>query len=288
MSIRTKLFIIFFACGIAPLLILGIYNYWTSARTIEALLRDDIEQDSHGITEDLQACLSERESGMIELAKTRSLREYASNPHAPHTSQATMSSSNEVHPGATTRAATTTTALQPSTSVIDAALDSSAASSVPESVRAQLAVFLESNRKYYDAITCLDEKGGPLLRLEEISNSMGGYQLHFQTENFIPGSFSPDESVWSVDALKPLRAKATRGPHGTLVRYTIPLFNAEEGGNAPRGALLLDLKLESIFNEATSGRVARWSSNSLPKDAALAPRFIIALSRDEQIVYHTN
>jgi signal transduction histidine kinase len=286
MSIRAKLFLIFFACGIVPLLILGLFNYWTSTRTVATLLREDIEQDSQGITEDLQACLSEREAGMIELAGLRSLREYAGNPPAPHPLPAAMPGGGEARHG---QAATdTAAAIQRTTSVIDDALDSSAASSVPESVRANLAVFLESNRKYYAAITCLDVKGAPLLRLEEISNSRGSHQLHFQTENFLPGSFSPDERVWNVAGLKPLRAKATRGPMGTMVRYTVPLFTAEDGPNDPRGALLLDLKLEAIFNEAASGRVTRWSNNSPSKDAALAPRLIIALSPDGQIVYHTN
>jgi signal transduction histidine kinase len=282
MGIRAKLFLIFFACGIVPLLLLGIFNYWTSVRNVEALLRNDVDQDAKGIADDVQAALFERESGMIELASTPALREYVGGPARART---TMPADKESHHGPETPASA---GPQMTTSVMNAAVDSSADRDVPEGVRAYLAAFFESNRKYYAAITCLDVKGEPLLRLGEGLNGKGGYQPLFETKNFLPGSFSPDARVWSVSEPAPMRAKAALGPMGMLVRYTVPVFTVEEGTPTRRGALLLDFKLESIFKEAARGRAARWSNITLTKETGLSPHLIVALNRDGQIVYHSN
>jgi signal transduction histidine kinase len=281
MGIRAKLFLILFACGIVPMLLFGIFNYWTSARTIEAFVRDDVEQDSSGIVEDVKAALTERESGMLELARVRELREYVGSPNAHAQPLTPGEESRRQQPGTETPA---TAGLQRTSQLAESAVDSSTASGVPESVRAYLAAFFKSNRKYYAAITCLDVKGTPLVHLEEGLNREGGYELRFQTKDFFPGSFSADERVWNIAHLEPLRARAARG----LLSYTVPIFAAEEGSQTPRGALLLDLKLEPVFKEAASGRATRWANVSRPNDAGLSPQLVVALSRDGQIVYHTS
>lgn len=284
MGIRAKLFLILFACGIVPMLLFGIFNYWTSARTIEAFLREEVEQDSLGVAEDVTAALAERESGMMELARVRALREYVGNPDA-HAQPLTPGDDSRRPPQPGPETPATAAGLPSTSSLADAAVDSSAASGVPENVRVNLAAFFESNRKYYAAITCLDVKGTPLVRLEEGLDREGGYKLHFQTKkDLLAGNFSPHERLSNIARLEPLRARATRG----IVRYTVPVFTNEESAQAPRGALLLDLKLEPLFKEAASGRATRWANVSRPNDAGLSPHIIIALSRDDQIVYHTN
>jgi signal transduction histidine kinase len=267
MGIRAKLFLIFFACGILPMLVFTIYNYWTSMGTVEALLRDGLEQDSRGIVEDVRATLDEREIGMVELASAPALSEYVAGGGAPR--QVAFALSGLEH-ASDSRGAQ--------------GESQGEADTVPETLRA----FFESNRKYYAALACLDTKGQPLLRLEEERDAEGHYQLRSQTRDFLPGSASPDERVWSASEGVILRSSPARTPVGTLVRYTIPVFTDNGGGGKPRGALLLDLKLDAILREAARGRAARWSNLARPNEAGLASHLVVALGQDGRVVYHTN
>ncbi|HEY0005666.1 MAG TPA: ATP-binding protein [Pyrinomonadaceae bacterium] len=271
MGIRQKLFLILFLCGIAPMLLIGLFNYWSGAQSIEALLRSDIEQDLNGIERDVKTALREREEESAELARSSFISSFVG---GALDSQTAMSLGNPP----------SGPALQPAGLRAKTPADSS----LPESLRAQVSEFLISHRKYYSAVTCFDASRRTLFRAEISLNAGTGATVHFQTENFLPGSASPDERVWTTAEQKPISTLVIEKLSGAIVRYTIPVFYTEASATAPRGALLVDLKLDALYREAASGRASLRSPLSQQGESSISPRIVLLLDQDGQIIYHIN
>ena len=280
MGIRPKLFLLFFALGILPVLLLSIVNYWYGVRAVEALLRADVERDALGVARAVEAREREQESGLMALARTRSLRDYVRGGTTVRTPPAVVSGEERLHSSPT-------------------AAGSAATIPLPEDVRAALGAFLLENQKYYTAITCLDTDRRPLLRVETNWHATGERvfdmeSLRFQTEDFTLSGALPDERVWAMPEQRPLRSPILRESSGIIVRYTVPVFTGEEGEGMPRGALVADLKLDSLLKETVSSLAAlaqpSSASRATPRTTRPAPssRLIIMLDRTGRILYHTN
>lgn len=275
MGIRPKPFLIFFVLGIVPMLGLSSVNYWSGARAVESLLRNDAERDASALASSIETLEREHEAGLTALAGARSVREY-------------------VHGSAQQQPAKTSREAQPYQSSPLPPVAASAGNAVPEDVRADVGALLLRNQKYYAAITCLDTDRRPLFRVEP--NSHGADEpindlasLRFQTEAFLPGSAVPDERVWTTPEQTPLRSGTSRESSGVIIRYTVPVFTGEERTN-PRGALIVDMKLNALLKEVAGNftPAPQLAPTRAGTEPASPSRLVVVLDRTGRIVYHTN
>jgi signal transduction histidine kinase len=276
-GIRPKFFLVFLALGIVPMLGLSIANYWYGARVVEALLRSEVERDALGVARSVETREREHEAGVLALARARAMRDYVRGV----AKQASAKTSGQKQTG--------------STGALP--VDSSAANALPENVRADVGALFLRNQKFYAAITCLDTNKHPLFRVEEISRGADETindpaSLRFQTEDFLTGSAVADERVWTTPDQTALRSPLARESSGLILRYTVPVFTAEEEGATtatPRGALLVDLKLNALLKEAAgSFTPSTQSPTGHASEPASSSRLVVVLDRTGRIVYHTN
>lgn len=245
MGIRPKLLLIFTAFGVVPLVALSIINYLNGARTVEAQLRGDVGRDAQVVARAVKTRLREREEALVALAGSPVIREY----------------------------------------VQSATKASAVAEDVPKDVQAEVRAFLQSNPRQHVAVACLNAARQPLFRAE-LSKSKDEAAVRFQTLDFLSGSVRPDERVWTATEQTPLRLALPNETYGCALRYTIPVFiGAESASSVERGALIVDLRLDALLDDAAS--VADSSSTSSQVNE-LSPRLVVILDSTGNIVYHTN
>jgi len=259
-GIRPKIFLIFFAFGIIPMLLLIYVNYLNSVEALEAMLRSDVKRETVGIASYVEARQREQQTALAALARTTSLRAFVRD--------------------AKQESATPPQAILPTAA-------SASTNDVPENVRETIGTFLLSNR-YYSAITCLNAGRRVLFRVEPDLHATQGAALNYQT-GYSSSNSNADERVWAAVDGTPLRGKLAREPAGIILRYTVPVFTAEEGGGASRGALVADMKVDMLF-DGLAGILAEFAGTpqSHISDPALPPRIIVALDPKGNIIYHTN
>ena len=287
MGIRPKLFLVFIAFGIIPMLVLSIVNYWSGMRAVEALLLSNVERDALAVANGVETRERECEVGLVNLARTRPLRDYV------------RSSSSGNGGGAGSQKPQASGEKESDSSP---PVSSSADNDVPKDVRVEAGALLLSNQKYYAAITCLDPAGHPLFHVEQNSRLtddavVGLDSLRWQTKDFLPSTVAADERVWTTTEQTPIRSPSMRESSGITVRYTVPVFTGEEGATittrTTRGALVVDLKLGARIKEAASSlntlsRSQASSATARTTEPASSSRLVIVLDRTGRIVYHTN
>ncbi|MBA3805619.1 MAG: cache domain-containing protein, partial [Acidobacteria bacterium] len=264
MGIRPKIFLIYLALGVVPVLVLIYVSNLNSVDVVEAMLRDDLERDAAAIARDVEARQREQEASLVALARSTSLRDYVQQggkqqPGTP--AQASLLLSEGVTP------------------------DASAVDTVPGDVRADVSAFIKN--KYYASVTCLSVGRQVLFRVEPDVHLTENSSPRYQTRDFLSNG-NADERVWSVAERVPLRAPLAREPRGMIVRYTIPIFTAEEGASAQRGALVADMKVDALFSESAGSLIEPAGTGGRTADVALPPRIIVALDSKGTIIYHSN
>lgn len=270
-GIRFKLFLLFFAFGFVPMLALNIINYFYGVSTMEAMLKSNVGRDTASIARNIETSLREREAEMSGLARSTALPDYVRDE--PKRREA--STKGDTSKGPVGTAANPTGA-------------QAAGASVPEEVARQVSAFFQGNQKYYAAITCLDQRGGVLFRLESQARdaeTTDGSSPRFQTADFLSSIAPPDVRVWKTSDSVPLRSAVARESYGASLRYTVPVFLAAESADTPRGALVFDVQLDRILKESArsvADAEASLSSTAFPASS------IVLVDRTGRIVYHTN
>jgi signal transduction histidine kinase len=275
-GIRLKLFLLFFVLGFMPMLALNIVNYLYGVSAVEAVLRSDAERDTATIARNVDAALREREGELAGLARSVALRGYVG-AGAPE-KRGAGATGNGVQAGA---------ADAPSNRTVKGAGAPSTASAMPEDVALEVKAFFLGNQKYYAAITCLDQRGNILFRLEpqtRASETVEPSDLRFQTADFLSSIAPPDARVWTAATSSPLRSQVERESYGAGLRYTVPIFLTAESTSAARGALVADLKLDRILKESARDVTGAESSAAGARSSAR----VVMVDRTGRIVYHTN
>ncbi len=252
---------VFFVFGIAPLLLLSIVNYLNGVRTVEDLLREEVGYRATRMARDVREVLRDREADLAGLARARSLREYV----------------RAARPETTARKS-----LRRATSAASPVADGPVA--IPEDLRADITAFFRNTHNYYATLTCLRAEGEPLFRAERAKPSAGGAaaEVRFQTKDFVMSGVRPDARVWSTPNPTLLRSPVTRESFGAVLRYTIPVFIEEvSGADARHGALVADLDLSVLFEEAKENAAALATS-------AAPARLVVVLDRAGNIIHHTS
>ena len=280
MSIRAKLLIVLLACGVAPLLAGCGFLYFAGLRAAEGVLRGEVERDAERAARGIERTLRESESELIELARLRPLRDYV---HAA-SEGVTVYSSTGGGEGSDRQAGRT------SAGEVGGA-DATRSLPLPRDVWAEVNSFYRGRRARYAALTCLGADRRPLFRVERLREGAGGdAEADIQTQDFVAGAARADERVWTTRAPdKALRAPVTREAFGAALRVTVPIF-LEEGAGAPRGALVAEVKLDSLFEEvggASDEAGAREGVAGLERGRAGPSRLIVAVDESGQVVHHT-
>ncbi|HEX8748658.1 MAG TPA: ATP-binding protein [Pyrinomonadaceae bacterium] len=260
------------------MLVLNIVNYLYGVSAAEEMLKSNAAHDTASIARNLETALHEREAELKALARSPALREYlrrraAKGPDAPAQGNAQAGASDKPQGAA---------ANSPGTGTSDA--------SVPEDVAAEIKSFFFWNQKYYAALTCLNQKGEVLFRLEPQASgadSQDASSLRLQTRDFLPGIAQPDERVWKTTDVAPVPSAVESESYGAGVHYTVPLFPEAESAGAGRAALVVDLKLDPILRESARD-VADAEVMAQPADASRASSRVVLIDRAGRIVYHTN
>jgi len=271
-GIRPKIFLIFFAFGVVPVLVLVYVNQLNSLEAVELVLRGELEREAAIVARDVEARQHEQEDSLKELARVPALRSYVQDAKPSATQQTTPP---PLPPQ--TGAPVNTPSTEPA--------DDPGAAAVPLDVRAEMNAFLKG--KYYAGVTCLGVDRRVLFQVEPDSSAGAGSTLRYKTRNFLSNG-NADERVWSVSESAPLRAPPARESSGMILRYTIPVFVSEEGAAAGRGALVTDMKVDALFSPS-AGSLAEAPGAVAPETAATsAQRVVVALDPKGNIIYHPN
>jgi signal transduction histidine kinase len=261
MRLRAKLLLLFFGCGVLPMILLGIINYAMSVRAVRNLVRHDTEERALRVARVFAESLNDRETNLIELASAPSLRAYLKQARLKqaHSENAAQ------RPDGRARAA-----------------------AVPDDVRTDVGAFFREYREYYAALTCLDADGQALFRLATNLPDANRLEPIFQTQEQAARYLSDDVRAWrasSPTAKQVQHTAVAREPFGAGIRYIVPVL--EDG--APQGAIVAEVKLNSLFRDAESGYVETMPPLTAPERSdALTNHYSIVLDGDGEIMYHTN
>ncbi|MFN2453268.1 MAG: ATP-binding protein [Pyrinomonadaceae bacterium] len=280
MDTRPKAFAFFFACCALPLFLLCAAYGWISARAVEAQLRQQTQRDAFVIAQRVEAALNEREEDLSALAENPSVRLLCALRGQPNSNA-----------GGQTNAPLTA-----GVSTITAA--PGAINNILEDVRRDVGAFLLRNQRYFASVACVSESGQPLFRVEPAAGKAGraasDADLRFQTGDFPSGSVRSDERVWRVAAGTPVCSSVIHDASGAILRFSIGLRASAED-NAAHAALVADLKFDSLLRQQTiddaasdTAQTSATPSSSAGKSLMSAPRLLIVLDEQGQIVYHTN
>ncbi len=265
-----------------PMLALSVFNYFSGMRAVESVLREDLEGSAAHVARNIEESFGERESHLLELARLRAMRDYVRTAGGPAAQTARPTST--LLPPASAATTTTPGINQPSTGK---------GSDVPEDVRAQIRYLINNHRDFFESLTCISADGKPLFRVEipKVGDDDDLPELKFQTEDFVTSTIRFNERVWAAASPAPLRSPVTQESYGAAIRSTVPIF-VEGGAGAPRGALVAEMKTDSLCEAATRGFAAfddSTSNRTAGREAvALTVRQIIVLDRTQRILYHTS
>ena len=252
MNLRSKLLILFIAGGLAPVLLVGLLFYRNSLNVVEGMLREEVEAEAARVAQDVEIGLRVREADLTALAQADAVRDYARGVAAQPTTQATANASHA--PGEPAAHAT-------------------------EALQNTVSDFVSHNRAYYSAVTPVSasQAGGRApVRVEPPDANNPSARV--SARDSLPGQLRLDERVWTTSEPKPLRSDVTLDANGTpCIVYTVPVFSPE-GERNPRVALVAELKLDALLQEAVRD-----------SNAATSPaRRLIVLDRTGKIIHHTN
>ncbi|HEX8098048.1 MAG TPA: ATP-binding protein, partial [Pyrinomonadaceae bacterium] len=269
MSLRTKLLLLFFACGVVPALLLCLFNYRSGAGAVTAQLRAGIRQDLSGLARDVEATLRDSEAAIADLARSRPVTTYV---------KSSLPAQAET---ASEKGAGIGTSKPPQG---PAAPGSVTNETLPEDVREAVGSFLRGGRKHLAAVACVTREGKPLFLAERGPDASEGGAVSFRTTKLLLDGPPADARAWAGTETAPLRSAVTRGRFGPFVRYTVPV-SVNSPDKSAVAALLVDLRLDVLFREAAAARApvqTREATANFPR------RVITVLDRGGQIIYHTN
>jgi signal transduction histidine kinase len=265
MGTRSKILLLFFAVGVVPVVALSVVNYRSGVSAIETRLRGEVEREAQGIARDVTTRLREREDALLALARSPAIREYVRGEGLSQSN--TPASSYQPKP-----VGSATPLLNLSHASIDPALTGD---NIPKDVEAEVRTFLQSGQKYYLAVACLNTNKQALFRAE-LNKSGDALAVRFKTRDFLPEDLELDGRVWSTGEQKPLRSAIIREP---ILHYSIPVFVEEESILTPRGALIVDLTLDALFNDAAS---------NVAESSPSPSRRVFMIDHAGNAVYHSN
>jgi signal transduction histidine kinase len=147
-----------------------------------------------------------------------------------------------------------------------------------QDVRAALGAFMASGRLV--SVTCVARGGGPLF----IARRGVGGAAEFQTKDFIMSALRTDERAWRLQKVEALRSHVTQEQYGNGLRATAPVFAPGVADAPPAGALVFEINLTGLFEDAEGAAGAGLAAEQRTQDRA-----VVAVDAESgRVVYHTN
>ncbi|HVF51170.1 MAG TPA: ATP-binding protein [Pyrinomonadaceae bacterium] len=284
MSIRFKLLVVIFVFGIAPMLLVSILNYVRGVRAVEGMLTAEAQQSAARMARDIRTTLDDNNSELFDFANSRTLRDYVRGARAAskEMTRGASESRNSVSPLAASPAP-------------GAASNPSPSSPLSPELRDDLNAFYLSHAELYTVLSCVDEQGRMLFRVEDAETGADGKRAaRVQTEDFVQGRERVNDEVWSAPpGTRVLRSPLSSPMDDASQSLTVPIY-LDDSPTKARGALVVLLKLNALLKKAgaedgmlhgtTSG--ARSSSDSgntvgnSRQTAAKPSRIFLAFDRE--------
>ena len=139
---------------------------------------------------------------------------------------------------------------------------------------------LWSGQKFYARVACFAPDRHQLLVAEPSTEEPSG--IRFRTRDFLPGQIQPDEGVWTSAKEEVTCSVVSHPSFGDVLRCSTPVRTLDETTQL-RGALVADLRLDSLLAESARAREAPSASDKTPNS-----RLTVVLDSSGTIVYHPN
>jgi signal transduction histidine kinase len=255
---RSRIFLTFALFCVLPLLLLSGVNLLVNVRSGETLVRNELEHELAATTQSFETLLRERKQEIRNLAASSALQTcMLGADHPPITSAANRPSGNSTGKPASQPA---DNEMQEAKSAIASLLRG------PNSYRA-IAAFAPNREAIFIA---------------EASPTKTG-DIIFRTRDLLVEQIQPEKVVWTAPEDEVLCSIVAIAAAGKTLRCTTPV--SFSGAGSTRGALVADLRLDSVISSA-----ARPLESSVAENKNTSRRSTVVLVVDDQdeIVYHTN
>lgn len=214
MLIRPKLLLTLLGLCLAPLLLLGVFNYMNGLRAAEAVLLRGLESELDTFVAAVSDDLDDHENELVALGASPALCEYV----CPRDNR----------------------------SPADDAL-------LAASLKIKLASVLH-NRSHLVGISFFDQKKQPVFLAERRTSEQATPDLFFLNKEFPPGQAQPDERVWAANVSQAVRSPILVNSSGACLRFTVPVIFRDGEVEVSKGALVGELNLDSLLSEAAQKR----------------------------------
>ncbi|MFL6257188.1 MAG: ATP-binding protein [Pyrinomonadaceae bacterium] len=243
-NLKAKLIVIFAVLALVPLAVVGLLQYRAGVSAVESLLSERAAERASLMARDVGHVLSVQKSRLLELARDDAVGRCALE-HAPRP------------------------AAPPAASPTPAA-----------AVDAVVGDYFKHNNQYIQAVTFINSNKQALCRFDRSANGKG---FTVQTTDLVSSHARHNEDIWAVRAATVLSSPLSEERDGAVLRLTAPVFDpaAAEGGAAPVGAIVAEVRLGEVVREA--------GESSMTDPAGPARRSVVALDNlGDTVVYHTN
>lgn len=210
MPIRPKGFLTLLAICLAPLLVLGVINYFNGLNTAESEFVRDLDKEVDNFIAVVSDRVDEQEDALIALADSKALRDFlrSSVPkESPPTNNQALAD-------------------------------------------LKIALVSTLGKPGQTTISYFDRQKHPVFFAERKAESGASAPLIFLDYDLQPGMPAPEEGVWTVGKSEPLRSEVSITSSGATLRISVPVFLQSEISESVAGALVAELEMDSLFSEA--------------------------------------
>jgi signal transduction histidine kinase len=254
LPIRPKFFLTLLGLCLAPLLALGVINYFNSMNAAESELLRNLERELDNFVAVVSVHVDEHENELINIADSKQLRDYLQ--------------SSVQQPDSTTNAQVLTD-LQ---IVLAAAL---------------------SKESHLVSISYFDKHKGPIFLAERKAEERAEETWGFRNHDFPPGLSPPDQGVWATPRSEAVRSPISITSSGASLGISVPVFLKQEGAERSIGALVAQLEVDSMLSEAArrweeSGLPSDDSPGEVSPGTSPTTRTVVVVDHNGRILYHRN
>jgi signal transduction histidine kinase len=258
---RPSLFPTLLGFCLAPLLVLGVINYFNGLNVAESELREDLERELDNFIAAVSEHVDEREDDLTALARSPTLEDYLRSQALPS--------------------------------------ESPANDQVLKDLQITLAATL-SKQSHLVNIALFDERQQPIFFAERKADGGVGEGFGFRTLDIPPSLPKPESGVWAAAReAGPLRSPISISSSGTSLRISVPVPGQFKGSDPTIGALVAELDVDSVLAEAarrwevsepdnvdSSGDKSPGEKSPV-RESSLS-RGVVVLDSTGRILYHQN
>ena len=244
---------------LAPLLLLGVINYFNGLNAAESEMLQDLERELDNFIAAVSDHVDEQEDELTALADSKTLRDYLQRP-----AEQSAALAND---------------------------------QILKDLQLALAATL-SKPNHLVNISIFDKQRQPIFFAERGPREGAREDLSFRTQDLPPGLPQPEEGVWAANNAEPLRSPVSTTSSGTSLRLSVPVLAKSEDPTSI-GALVAELEIDSLLSEAARRWEGSEPSNqnsagenssgeNSPVRGSSTSRGVVVVDSTGRILYHQN